>query len=231
MLPAVEALAEQRYAIPLQDRTTTGKLDRFAFTARDYPAHAERAVIFGRLFGLVDGRAADARSDFPQRLLRLATAAVRADLERGRLGVPGLASQATWQAAAQDLLAVVAAQPGAWLVQSARRIHARVLQAFDILGDAGLMRWLLARSPWESLTKLLPDDGAVQRDAAARRGAAGQVLLRALPKAATSMPDAETVQAAVRWLVASDLPVPQASMLPPPSSAIGVPDTAFEEFA
>lgn len=232
VLPAVEALAEQRHRLALQDRGTAGKLERFAFTMRDHPAASERAVIFGRLFGLVDGRRSDARPDFPQRLLRLATAAVRADLERGRLGgQPGLASQASWNAAAQDLLALVAAQPGAWLVQSARRIHARSLQAFDVLGDAGLMRWLLARSPWESLTKLLPDEGAPQRDAAARRGAAGQILLRALPAAATGLPDAETVQAAVRWLVASGLPVPQTQLLPPPSSAIVVPETAFEVMA
>ncbi|MBC5784498.1 hypothetical protein H8N03_16235 [Ramlibacter sp. USB13] len=229
VLPAVEALAERRYRLALQDRNTIGRLERFFLSARDHPARSERAVIFGRLFGMGEGRGDDARLDFLQRLLRLATAAVRADLERSRLaGQPGLASQAAWQAAAQDLLAVVAAQPGAWLVQSARRIHARSLQAFDILGDAGLMRWLLSRSPWESLTKLLPEEGALQRDAAARRGAAGQALLRALPAAATSLPDAETVQAAVRWLVASGLPVPQATMLPPPSSAIGVPETAFE---
>lgn len=232
VLPAVEALAGQRYRLALQDRNTMGKLERFAMTARDHPARSERAVIFGRLFGIVDGGGADARADFMQRLLRLATAAVRADLERGRLGgQPGLASQASWQAAAQDLLALVAAQPAAWLVQSARRIHARSLQAFDILGDAGLLRWLLSRSPWESLTKLLPEEGAPQRDAAARRGAAGQALLRALAATATAMPDAETVQAAVRWLVASGLPVPQSQMLPPPASAIGVPETAFEEMA
>jgi hypothetical protein len=231
VLPAVEALAEQRYRLALPDRNTAGKLERFALSARDHPGRSERAVIFGRLFGLGDSRGADARLDFLQRLLRLATAAVRADLERSRLGgQPGLASQATWHAAAQDLLAVVAAQPGAWLVQSARRIHARSLQAFDILGDAGLMRWLLSRSPWESLTRLLPEEGAAQRDAAARRGAAGQVLLRALPAAATAMPVAQTVQAAVRWLVASGLPVPQAHMLSPPSSAIAVPETAFEMF-
>jgi hypothetical protein len=232
VLPAVEALAEQRYQIAVQDRKTVGKLERFALTARENPARSERAVIFGRLFGIVDGTGADARADFMQRLLRLATAAVRADLERNRMsGQPGLASQATWQAAAQDLLAVVAAQPGAWLVQSARRIHARSLQAFDILGDPGLMRWLLTRSPWESLTRLLPEEGAPQRDAAARRGAAGQALLRALATSATALPDADTVQAAVRWLVASGLPVPQSQMLPPPSSAISVPDTAFEAFA
>lgn len=232
VLPAVEALAEQRYRLALEDRNTAGRLERFALSVRDHPGRSERAVIFGRLFGIVDGRRDDARVDFMQRLLRLATAAVRVDLERGRLGgQPGLASQATWQAAAQDLLAVVAAQPAGWLVQSARRIHARSLQAFEILGDAGLMRWLLSRSPWESLTKLLPDEGAPQRDAAARRGAAGQTLLRAMPTAATAMPDADTVQAAVRWLVASGLPVPQTQMLPPPSSAIGVPGTAFEEFA
>lgn len=229
VLPTVEALAGQRHGLALQDRGTAGKLERFALTARDHPAASERAVIFGRLFGLVDGRRADARPDFLQRLLRLATAAVRADLERSRLGGrPGLASQATWNAAAQDLLAVVAAQPAGWLVQSARRIHARSLQAFDILGDPGLMRWLLTRSPWESLTRLLPEDGAPQRDAAARRGAAGQALLRALPAAASGLPDAETVQAAVRWLVASGLPVPQTQLLPPPSSAIPVPETAFE---
>lgn len=227
--PAVEALAEQRHRLALQDRITAGKLERFALTARDHPARSERGVIFGRLFGMGAGRGDDVRADFLQRLLRLATAAVRADLERSRLGgQPGLASQATWQAAAQDLLAVVAAQPAGWLVQSARRVHARSLQAFDILGDAGLMRWLHSRSPWESLTKLLPDEGAPQRDAAARRGAAGQALLRGLATTATAWPDAETVQAAVRWLAASGLPVPQATLLPPPSSAIKLPETAFE---
>jgi hypothetical protein len=232
VLPAVEALADQRFRLALQDRNTAGKLERFALSARDNPARSERAVIFGRLFGIVDGCGADDRPDFMQRLLRLATAAVRADLERSRLGgQPGLASQATWQAAAQDLLAVVAAQPAGWLVQSARRIHARSLQAFDLLGDPGLMRWLLTRSPWESLTKLLPEEGAPLRDAAARRGAAGQALLRALATTATAMPDADTVQAAMRWLVASGLPAPQPPMPRPNSSAIGVPETAFEEFA
>lgn len=230
VLPAVEALAAQRHRLALQDRATAGRLERFALTARDHPAASERAVIFARLFGLGPARGEDARADFPQRLLRVATAAVRADLERARLGQPGLASQAAWQAAAQDLLAVVAAQPGAWLVTSARRIHARSLQAFEILGDAGLMRWLLARSPWESLTRLLPEEGAPQRDAAARRGAAGQALLRALATTATAMPDAETVQAAVRWLVASGLPVPQ-PVLPPPAPTMRAPESAFEALA
>lgn len=230
VLPAVEELAEQRYSLPLQDRRTAARLDGFALSAREHPARAERALIFARLFGLGGARADDARLDFMQRLLRLATAAVRADLERGRLGgQPGLGSQAVWQDAARDMLALVAAQPAGWLVQCARRIHARSLQAFGILGDAGLMRWLLARSPWESLAKLLPEPGAPQRDAAARRGAAGQTLLRTLPASASAsaLPDAETVQAAVRWLVASGLPVPQTQLLPPPSSTIGVPDTAF----
>ena len=227
VLPTVEALAEQRYSLSLQDRATMARIERFALSARDHPGHAERALVFGRLFGIGGGRGEDARLDFMQRLLRLATAAVRADLERGRLGgQAGLASQAAWQAAAQDLLALVAAHPAGWLVQCARRIHVRSLQAFAILGDAGLMRRLLARSPWESLGKLLPEEGAPQRDAAARRGAAGQALLRALPATASALPDADTVQAAVRWLVASGLPVPQAQRLPP-SSAIGVPDTAF----
>lgn len=228
VLPAVEALADQRYALSLQDRNTMTRMERFALSARGHPSRAERALIFGRLFGIGGSRGDDARLDFMQRLLRLATAAVRANLEHSRLGgQPGLASQAAWQAAARDLLALVAAHPAGWLVQCARRIHARSLQAFEILGDAGLMRWLLARSPWESLTKLLPAQGAAQRDAAARRGAAGQTLLRALPATASAMPDADTVQAAVRWLVASGLPVPQTQLLPPPSSSIGVPDTAF----
>ena len=180
-----------------------------------------------RIPGLAGARADDARLDFMQRLLRVATAAVRADLERSRLGgQPGLASQAAWQAAARDLLALVAAQPAGWLVQSARRIHARSLQAFEILGDAGLMRWLGSRSAWESLVKLLPDEGAPQRDAAARRAAAGQALLRALPTAASSLPAADTVQAAVRWLVASGLPVPRA-LVPPPAPPLRMPETAF----
>ncbi|MGJ0223803.1 hypothetical protein ACQUZK_10415, partial [Streptococcus pyogenes] len=77
-------------------------------------------------FGIGRGRGDDARLDFMQRLLRLAHRGgrVRADLERGRLGgQAGLASQAAWQAAAQDLLALVAAHPAGWLVQCARRIH------------------------------------------------------------------------------------------------------------
>lgn len=228
VLPGVEALAEERYSLSLPDRATIDRVERFAQSARDHPARADRALIFARLFGLGGARADDARLDFMQRLLRLATAAIRADLDRGRLGgQPAASSQAVWQAASRDLLALVAAQPAGWLVQYARRIHGRSLQAFEILGDAGLKRWLLSRSPWESLTKLLPEEGAAQRDAAARRGAAGQTLLRALSGTASAMPDGDTVQAAVRWLVACGLPVPQAQLLPPPPSSIAVPDTAF----
>lgn len=153
----------------------------------------------------------DPRLDFVQRLLRLATAIVRADLDRSRLGVPGLSTQAAWRMAAQELLASLDALPAGSLVAWARRIHARALQAFALLGDAGLKRQLLSRTPWESLQRLLPEEGAAQRDAAARRGATGQALLRSLGRAQSDpAPDAGTVQAAVRWLMASGLPVPQA---------------------
>ncbi|WP_137896899.1 hypothetical protein [Ramlibacter sp. 2FC] len=248
VLPAVEALAEQRHALALRERATAERLERFAQGARDYPARADRARLYARLFGLGPaavralrvaaqasgpawGSDAPQPLDFAQRLLRLAGAVVRADAERARLGgQPGLASQAAWRAAAQELLALVAAQSPGSLVHWARRIHARSLQAFELLGDAGLMRQLVARTPWESLQRLLPEQDAARRDAAARRGAAGQALLRSLATAgdapANAGPDAATVQAAVRWLVASGLPLPQAepSLVPAP---LPMPRTAF----
>ena len=45
------------------------------------------------------------------------------------------------------------------------------------------------------------------------------------------MPDGGHRAGGSALAVASGLPVPQTQMLPPPSSAIGVPGTAFEEFA
>lgn len=227
VLPAVEALAAQRHALQLNDRAAAARLDRLAWTARDYPSHDERTALFAQLFGF---GVTPLRLDFPQRLLRLATAVVRADLERQRHGHrpgPGLISRAAWQAAAQDLLAAVAAAPAGSLLNWARRIHAHLLQAFELLGDAGLMRQLGSRSAWDSLGRLLPEDGAARRDAAARRGAAGQQLLRGLADMpGAEVPDAVAVQAALRWLAASGLPVPIAS-LPPPAAPPGLPDTAF----
>jgi hypothetical protein len=247
VLPAVDALAAQRNGLALQDRGAAQKLDRLAFSARDYPSRDERAAIFARLFGIGQGtvrglqpsspplggwgRHDGARLDFQQRLVRFATAVVRTDLERQRSGTaasPALISQGAWRAAAQELLALVAAAPAGSLVQWARRIHQRSLQAFELLGDAGLMRQLGSRSPWDSLTRLLPEEGVARRDAAARRGAAGQQLLRSLAAVFdVEVPEAEAVQAALRWLSASGLPVP--NMLPPyrnldPSR---LPDTAF----
>lgn len=240
VLPAVEALSEQRNALALQDRVTAERLERFARAARDYPAAAQRAQIFARLFAMgpeatrnLQAMAAtrafgaeDAiRLDFRQRVLRFATAVVRADLERARLGgTPGLASQAAWRAAADDLRAMIAALPAGSLVQWARRIHARVLQAFEILGDAGLQRQLGARTPWQALQRLLPDEGADRRDAAARRAAAGQALLRSLGGASAGAPDTEAVQAALRWLIASGLPVPGETFAGGP---LPMPRTAF----
>lgn len=237
VLPAVEALAEHRHALALQDRRTAERLERFARTARDYPRRADRARIYARLFGIGDAATAQVRAqaaggawgheeprlDFTQQLLRLATAAVRADLDRSRLGAPGLRSQAAWRVAAQDMLASLRAQAAGSLVAQARRIHARTLQAFELLGDAGLKRQLVSRTPWESLRRLLPGEGAARRDAAARRGAVGQVLLCSLARAqGAEVPDNETVQAALRWLVASGLPVPK-----PAAGDERVPGTAF----
>lgn len=227
VLPAVEALLAQRHALTLQDRGTAARLDRLAWTARNYPSAQERGALFAQLFGL--GPSA-VRLDFPQRLLRLATAVVRADLERQRRGGgPGLISRAAWQAAAQDLLALASAGPTGSLLQWARRIHARILQAFELLGDEGLMRQLGSRNPWSSLNRLLADDaGAPRRDAAARRGAAGQQLLRglgAMPGA--EVPEPSAVQAALRWLIASGLPVPTPQVpLPMPAPSL-LPETAF----
>ncbi|WP_140628261.1 hypothetical protein [Methylibium rhizosphaerae] len=252
VLPTVDALTEQRHALALRERPAAEKLDRLARTARDYPTRSERAAVFARLFGLgtaavrhLQGAANQGpfggwgsedgtRLDFQQRLLRFATAVVRADLERQRGARPstgsqaGPISQAAWRAAAQELLALVATAPAGSLVQWARRLHARILQAFELLGDEGLMRQLGSRSAWDSLAKLLPEDGAPRRDAAARRGAAGQQLLRSLADAFDAeLPDAESVQAALRWLIASGLPVPDNL---PQFRNIGptrLPDTAF----
>lgn len=245
VLPTVEALAERRHALALQDRVTADRLERFARSARDHLTRSERTVIYARLFGLgpvaLRGVQAMALSDSPawgaddgtrldflQRLLRLAAAVVRAELERVRLGgQPGLLSQAAWRAAAQDLLALVSALPAGSLVQWARGIHARTLQAFEVLGDKGLQRQLVSRTPWETLQRLLPEDGAARRDAAARRGAAGQALLRSLATAGDdALPNAEAVQSALRWLVASGLPVPSA-MPQLPLAPVQMPNTAF----
>lgn len=234
VLPAAEALAEQRNALALQDRATAEKLERFARLARDYPGPADRASIFARLFGMGPGamRAVQSpddglRLDFQQRLLRFATAVVRAELERVRLGgQPGLSTQAAWRASAQDLRSLVMAMPAGSLVQWARRIHARVLQAFEILGDAGLQRQLAVRTSWEALQRLLPDEGAARRDAAARRGAAGQELLRSLGDASDVQPGIDAVQAALRWLAASGVPLPDDSLLAPPART-PMPGTAF----
>lgn len=250
VLPAVDALAEQRHGLALQDRAAAQKLDRLAFSARDYPSRGERATIFARLFGMGPaavrglqqsnsplggwGQDDGARLDFQQRLVRFATAVVRADLERQRGAhqasgtQAGLISQAAWRAAAQDLLALLAAAPAGSLVQWARRLHARTLQAFELLGDAGLMRQLGSRSPWDTLTRLLPEDGAPRRDAAARRGAAGQQLLRSLAHVFdVEFPDAEAVQAALRWLMASGLPVPNPLPQYQNLAPGRVPETAF----
>jgi hypothetical protein len=224
VLAAVDALAEQRHTLALRDRGTADRLERYAREMREQLSRAERARIYARLFGLGGAATAQVRAaaidgawgtldeprlGFQQQLLRWATAIVRAEQERARLGVPGLGSQAAWRLAAQDLLSTLAALPAGSLLVWARRIHARTLQAFALLGDAGLMRQLGAQAPWQSLQRLLPSEGAAQRDAAARRGSAGQLLLRALPRAqGDAAPDAETVQAALRWLAASGLPVP-----------------------
>lgn len=249
VLPAVDALAEQRHGLALQDRAAAQKLDRLAFSARDYPSRNERATIFARLFGMGPaavrglqqsspslggwGHDDGARLDFQQRLVRFATAVVRADLERqrgvrGAPGQGGLISQAAWRAAAQDLLALINAAPAGSLVQWARRIHQRSLQAFELLGDAGLMRQLGSRSPWDTLSRLLPAEGAARRDAAARRGAAGQQLLRSLANVFdVEFPDAEAVQAALRWLTASGLPVPNPLPQYQNLAPGRVPETAF----
>jgi len=234
VLPAVEALAEQRNALALQDRATAEKLERFARLARSFPPATDRAAIFARLFGMGPGAMNAAQSpdeamrlDFHQRLLRFATAVVRAEIDRVRLGgQPGLSTQAAWRAAAQDLRSLVTSMPAGSLVQWARRIHARVLQAFEVLGDAGLQRHLNARTPWEALQRVLPDDGAARRDASARRGAAGQTLLLSLGDASDVMPGVDAVQAAMRWLAASGIPLPDDSLLAP-SAPTPMPNTAF----
>ena len=237
VLPAVESLADQRYALALRDRTTAERLERFALQARDYPPAAQRATIFARLFGMGPAalratQSADdgVRLDFQQRLMRFATAVVRAEIERVRLGgQPGLATQAAWRASAQDLRSVVVALPAGSLVQWARRIHARVLQAFEVLGDAGLQRELVTRTPWETLQAILPPEGAAQRDACARRGAAGQELLPSLGDADDVQPAPAAVQAALRWLSASGVPLPDASAFAPPART-QIPNTAFSAF-
>ena len=234
VLPAVESLADQRHSLSLRDRATAERLERFALAARDYPAAAMRATIVARLFGLGPAalrstQSADdgVRLDFQQRLMRFATAVVRAEIERVRLGGrPGLATQAAWRASAQDLRSVVVALPAGSLVQWARRIHARVLQAFEVLGDAGLQRELGTRTPWETLQAILPVEGAVQRDASARRGAAGQELLRSLGDADDVRPSPTAVQTALRWLSASGVPLPDESIFAP-GARPQVPNTAF----
>jgi hypothetical protein len=234
VLPAVESLAEQRHALTLRDRGTAERLERFALAARNFPTAAQRGTIFARLFGM--GAAAvratqsaddGVRLDFQQRLLRFATVVVRAEIERTRLGGrPGLVTQAAWRAAAQDLQSVVAALPAGSLVQWARRIHARVLQAFEVLGDAGLQRELGTRTAWETLQAVLTPEGAARRDACARRGAAGQELLRSLGDGNDAQPSPVAVQAALRWLSASGIPLPDDSLLSPPPPA-QMPKTAF----
>lgn len=246
VLPAVDALADARHTLPLQDRHTAERVERWAREQREQPSRTERARLYARLFGLGDAAAAQVRAaaadggawgaldeprlGFSQQLLRWATAVVRCDQDRVRGGVPGVTAQNAWRLAAQELLSTLATLPAGSLLVWARRIHARTLQAFALLGDAGLLRQLVAQTPWQSLQRLLPPEGAAARDAAARRGAAGQQLLRALPRAEhDSAPDADTVQAAVRWLMASGLPVPQT--VPPLLPPQPLPRTAFAAVA
>lgn len=203
VLSLVEMLADQRRALALREVGTQQRLERFALGIEQNPNRLDRSRLYGRLFG---GSPSAERPDFRQRLLRLALAVVRADAEHLR-GAEGHASRAAWRAAAQALLALAAAEPAGTLLSWARRIHARTLAAFDMLGDIGLQRQLSTTTPWQTLQRLLAGDPA-QRDAAARRGSAGQTLLRGLSRAAdAAWPDTETVQAAYRWLVASGLPV------------------------
>ena len=229
VLPTVDLLATQRYELVLREPATLQRLERFAAAARDHPSAADRARWAAHLFGQGaerSGPGADAqppeRSDFNQRLLRLASAIVRADAGRTRDGGTGLAAATSWRLAVQALQALVAAVPAASLLVWARRIHGRTLAAFAVLGDAGLQRQLHTTTPWQTLLALVGGSAeeSAARDASARRGAAGQTLLRSLDNTpsdaaawARTAPPTALVQAALSWLAASGLVLPES--MPP----------------
>lgn len=218
VLPVVEALAEMRHTLALRDARVLQRLERFAQGATGHPSRAQRAELYARLFGIGEGARPDprhpSRIDFMQRLLRLASAIDRFDGERQRNGQASSTAQILLRAGAQQLIELLAAQPEGYLVHSARRIHARALAAFEVLGDEGLRTPLGTRTPWETLRRLA-QDAIAGMDDAARRGASGQTVLRwlasALPWLAdlrreVAAPDAATAIAARRWMIAAGLP-------------------------
>lgn len=229
VLPVVETVVEMRHSLSLRQPASAQRLENFARGSAQQHTRSQRADIYARLFGIGEGARADrrhpSRIDFMQRLLRHASAVLRADVERQRVGRISPAGQAVLRVSASNLLDLLAAQPEAWLVLSARQIHARTLEAFALLGDEGLRQQLGARSAWDCLRLLADARGlaTADMDAAAQRGPAGQTLLTGLGPLLALLsdnnrdlpaPEAGVVSAAMRWMGGLGLPLPQASLLP-----------------
>ena len=227
VLPVVEAVVDIRHTLSLHQAATAQRMQAFARGTPQQPTRSQRAELYARLFGIGEVARADhrhpSRIDFMQRLLRHASAVLRADIERQHVGRLSPAGQAVLRMSASNLLDLLAAQPEAWLLLSAKRIHARTLEAFALLGDEGLRLQLGARSAWDCLRLLADARGLANpdMDLAAQRGAAGQTLLTGLGPLLAALsdnsrelpaPEAATAFAAMRWMGGLGLPLPQATL-------------------
>ena len=231
VLPVVEAVVDSRHTLSLRQPASAQRLEAFARGTPRQHTRSQRAELYARLFGIGDAARVvsrhpsrhPSRIDFMQRLLRHASALLRADIERHRIGRISPAGQAVLRMSAANLLDLLAAQPDAWLLLSAKRIHARTLEAFALLGDEGLRLQLGARSAWHCLRLLADARGLANADIdlAAQRGAAGQTLLTGLGPLLAALsdnsrelpaPEAATAFAALRWMGGLGLPLPQATL-------------------
>lgn len=213
LLSTLDALAETRRSLHSLPPETADKLERYALEARDHYARAEREDLFARVFGLGPavslGPHSTANLPFRQALARLCGAILRA-YEAGSLpAIRRAREDALLSEAARQLLDNLSGHRHGNALIAARRLHARVKQAFDILGDPGLTGLLGTRAAWASLEKLA---GRGHPDLAdcAKRGVAGQRLIAWLGKIAQLLGenapippvDEALAHSAAAWLLA-----------------------------
>jgi len=160
LLAAAEAVAEARGAFSLP-RAAAHKLEELARQTREVPAARERALLFGRLFGLGPAATLDAdvaeNRDFQRLFASFCLGLLRYAAEHRPGRQPGPLLEASLRRSATDLVLNLWPRANGHAVLEKDRIQRQLRRAVDALSDPAIGAALGSRGLWGTLRRVLGD--------------------------------------------------------------------------
>lgn len=207
VLAVAEALVRQR-AVLRVPVATAARLEELARQQQQFVPAAQRAALFGRLFGT--GAAADADPSggarFEPRLAALCSALVSCG---PRPAGPVEGARLPVELAGRDLAELAGMVVGGGATLAVPRLNTHLRAAIALLSDPGIGALVASRGPWDTLRALLGSSAPDLRRLldCGRHGQRVLVWLSGTVASTAAVPiGADVVASAAAWLTACGLP-------------------------